>query len=147
MPLDEFELYVQRYEDGEGVGFPVETLQTVFGSQLELLVEEEYSVYWKVKYDHAERCRFLIFRFPPQVTLIRILAVQNPCRDPRLWDSLHALLGMGNFGLFFTAPHFWKQKNFLIVADSADVAHFRVAPHAIRRVSDGEGICRELETA
>jgi hypothetical protein len=145
--LDEFELFVQCFAHGKTVGFPVETIEKAFESQLELLVQEENLKEWKVKYDETERCRILAFNVLPPYDLITMMGIQRPCNDPRLWESLFALLSTGYLGLYFTAPHFWKQKNFIIIAGNADIVQFPTMPNGIRRVSSAEGICRELEAA
>jgi hypothetical protein len=92
-----FEVYLQSFGETERLGLPKDRIRALFP------VEEASSEpdYWRLRYDSQNSCDIGVQPLPTDVTKLTGFYVERPCRDIRLWDSLFAVLNMGNAALFF----------------------------------------------
>jgi hypothetical protein len=92
-----FEIYLQCFKQTESLGLSRDAIRALFP------VDEASSEpdYWRLRYDGASGCEIGVSPFPTDASKVASLYVDRPCRDLRLWDSLFAILNMGDVLLFF----------------------------------------------
>lgn len=90
------ELFVQWFENGKAAGVPVETIREMFNPYLEAVDPEN----WKIRYDERNECGIWAVPLPLNRSLITLISIAAPCPDARFWNSLFAILNLGNCMLF-----------------------------------------------
>jgi hypothetical protein len=92
-----FEVYVQCFQRGQPGGVPRAAVRPLFP-----VVEAESGPdYWSVRYDDRNSCRVGITPLESDPALVEALCVYRPCGDPRLWESLLAVMRLGPVALYF----------------------------------------------
>jgi hypothetical protein len=92
-----FEIYLQCFGETEGLGLSRDAIRALFPVD-EASSEQDY---WRLRYDGRDSCDIGVNPFVTDATKLTGLYVDRPCRDIRLWDSLFAILNMGDVVLFF----------------------------------------------
>jgi hypothetical protein len=90
------ELFIQAFKGGKGVGVPVAAIRHAFGPYLKTTEEEN----WTLVYDDRNRCQVYAPHYPADRNQAGIISVLEPFDDPRLWEGLFAILGLGRIILF-----------------------------------------------
>src|SRR3982751_846635 len=75
-------IFLQCFQDQESAGIPRDSVRKIFGPFL----KKPEPDFWSVHYD-AENS-FSLFLEPFDLANVHQIAVEQPCDDPRLWDSL-----------------------------------------------------------
>jgi hypothetical protein len=90
-----FVIFLQCFEETKPSGVPREWLREAFRPFL----KESEPDFWDLRYDAQNFCRVLLV--PLANDTIHQLALDHPCQDIRLWDSLAKLLSIGNLIAYF----------------------------------------------
>ena len=109
-----FEVFVQCFEREQLSGAPVSAVRGAFTHVLDTSSDAE----WKIRYDDTNWCNIYVHRHDDRPELVHSITVDRPCADVRLWDSLHQLLQLGNWVLYFPA-----EKPPLVMANESTVLH------------------------
>ncbi|MGH8106690.1 MAG: hypothetical protein ACREO1_08000 [Arenimonas sp.] len=92
-----FDLYLQRFRNGEAAGIPMEVIRDAFGSQVVEMDED----FWQVQYGSDESSDIFMQVLPSDASLIHTISIHRPCRDVRLWQSLWLLLELPGTVFYF----------------------------------------------
>jgi hypothetical protein len=132
-----FEVFVQCFERGQFSGSPVAAVWGAFNHVLDTSSDAE----WKIRYDDTNRCNIYVHRHEERPELVHSITVNRPCADVRLWNSLHQLLRLGNWVLYFPA-----EKPPLLIANESTALHLpesmREALGPVKVVNSGDDIIR-----
>jgi hypothetical protein len=94
-----FEAFVLIYKNGEPACVSRRQVYEAFGS----FIKEGGAFDWHLYYGEADNCDVMLKSHDGDKSLLRGFTVLRPCGDLRFWDSMAAILKMGNIVLFFPA--------------------------------------------
>ncbi len=92
-----FDLYLQRFRNGEAAGVAVEVIRDAFGKH----VVEMDDDYWQVQYEVDESSDIFLQALPDDASGIHTISIHRPCKDVRLWNGLYMLLELSGTIIYF----------------------------------------------
>jgi hypothetical protein len=92
-----FDVFVQSFQDGEFAGLSRQRVREAFG----LALHESEPNFWQLRYGEGRSSDLYIDVHDPDPSQIHGFTVNRPCTDEQLWDSLIAILTLGNVVLYF----------------------------------------------
>jgi hypothetical protein len=136
---DRKEIEEENGNPEEPVSIPREQVRAAFGE----FVEESEPEYWTLRYAEDQWCNVRLK--PIEGGLIHRLCVVRPSADKRLWESLAAIMKLGNVVLYFPgdAPPLVAD-NFVLQQLPQEMVDALGKPVVIR---NGKDILEHVETA
>jgi len=92
-----FELYLDVYKDGEHCGISYQRALDAFEGFATILEP----ALWQVKYDETSSCDIYVSLAEDDASEVSSFMVERPCADRRLWESLFAIMRLGNVVLYY----------------------------------------------
>ena len=92
-----FELFLQRFSNGEESGFTGSEIRAAFGDALSELEED----FWQVGYGDSQSSDLFLTPLDGDPSKFHSISVHRPCGDARLYQSLWTLLGQSGSCLYF----------------------------------------------
>jgi hypothetical protein len=83
-------IFLYSFNGQRASGIPRDAVRKAFGPSL----KEHATDFWSIHYDARNSCT--IFLEPFDAAHIHQLTIRSPCRDLRFWNSIKAVLGLGN---------------------------------------------------
>ena len=93
-----FEVFLQSYSSGQTLGgLPAQWVRELLGAS----VREEKPDLWRVEYGPNDFCHFYLTAAESNPKVIASVMVERPPANLRFWDSLLAIMRVGNFVLYY----------------------------------------------
>ena len=92
-----FEIHVQSYRSGDLVGISRQLVIDAIGQHLNQIERNR----WLLEYNAANTCEIDLDADDQDCGHVLGFTVQRPCGDQSHWDSLAAILHLGNIVLYF----------------------------------------------
>jgi hypothetical protein len=92
-----FDVYLQCYDAGQPAGIPRNAIRRLFP-----VVEAKSELdYWHLRFDDLNSCKMLVGALPSNPELLHSISVNRPCGDIRFFESVLAVMGLGNVVFYF----------------------------------------------
>jgi len=92
-----FDVYLQCHDAGQPAGILRAAVRRLFP-----VVDAESELdYWQLRYDDLNSCKMSVNALPSSLELLHSISVNRPCGDMRFFESVLAVMRLGNVVFYF----------------------------------------------